>query len=741
MIKVDSSFIKLNDEPVIVKQAKTPDLLDAAGDFSYQFTIPNTAEIRSIIGVKSIYTESFNVNAELVTDDGIALYVGILNVEGIQKYVINCSFLAGNSDWFNLLADKMVYDIPISYLAQYKEPILHRFAGADGLPVTPNANLVANWDNTEGIVFPFVDLGRLKYWSTTFTRSEDFMPWTFIKHIMAAIFQSNGLLFEGDLFKDGLYNQLIVGTAFTNNTTLPYFEGMSMNVASSANQTINTTPAVMTFDLTTFPWYVGSFNPWNGTDTYTVPLGFYGYLSVDFDFSTSVDYTIELMINGVSESTIEGTGAEVSAYFRQVTPGIYRPTTYLFTEGDTVQIMVSIASGSASLLDGSSIKLEVKELREYYPQFLVGEMTQGDFIRSVFTMFNVVSSYDPISHTVTCSLFKNLPNQTVDQTSNLSDYEIDTIEVLQDLGKQIVFRHQEGITEEARDYNKVTDIPFGAGVIESENRLLTQRKEVETYFTAGMDYFNERFRASLIDIGGINVEFVGDVEDFDTVTDDGSGNAVFRTVDRDGNPKDHNLTNDDLVMITGTANGEYLGMGLINVGSLFGLFPDQFIVRRLDFVSDTTGRWQRVRQTLPSNSENVFLAVYVPKSPVSNFSKLSAINYGSTAYNEMPWAYFLKQTYGVPFDNLILSPAFGQSEIYTMHTILDAYWGLYREAMRNPVKLKARMHFTESEYLNIRFDRAVTINTEEFSGMFFKQKLSGYVGSHKGCDDEMIKIS
>lgn len=735
MIKVGSNFISLDDYPVMVRQAKTPDLLGTAGDFSYQFDIQNTAEHRNILGIKSIYSEQFNVDADLVNDDGVTIYKGILNVEGIETYIMHCSFIAGNSDWFTTLSEKKVYDIPLSYLEQYKEL---QYTIISGFPVTPNSRLIANWDNTEGIVFPFIDMGKLRNWSSDSLYTEDFMPWTFIKHIMKAILNSNGFKLDGDLMTDGLYNQLIVGTPFTNDNALPFFEGLAIFVGKTGNQTINTVSSIVTFTETTFPFYVGSYNPW-ASNAYTVPVDFIGHLSIDFDFSGSTTYTIEMLVNGVVQSTIEGTGAEVSSTFRESGGGLYRPTDYHFDEGDVIQVQAKTSAGSVDILSGATLKMEVVSLQNWYPQFLVGAMTQGDFIKSVFTMFNVISSFNPVTKTVTCSLFKNITTNSVDLSQYLESYSIDTVEVLQDLAKEITFKHQESPTELAQDFNKISPTPFGGATIEVNNRLVTGTKDVETEFTAGMDYFNNLARASLIDVGGITLSPSGDVNDFGSVTS--SSGPVFHTVDQDGNPENHGLNDLDVVLITGTANGEYIGMDYVRAGSFFGLGADEFALREKDFVSDTTGHWQRVSLTRSDNSDNVFVAVYVPKGPISNFSKRSDFNYSGDPYTELPWAYFLKESYDVPYDNLILSPAFGQTANYKQFPLVENYWKQYRQSVQNPVKVKATMLFPYVVYENLRFDQAVYLTTEDFTGMFFIQKVEGYVNSYTPCSVDLFRLT
>jgi hypothetical protein len=47
----------------------------------------------------------------------------------------------------------------------------------------------------------------------------------------------------------------------------------------------------------------------------------------------------------------------------------------------------------------------------------------------------------------------------------------------------------------------------------------------------------------------------------------------------------------------------------------------------------------------------------------------------------------------------------------------------------------------EVVYRNLRFDQAVVLKTEDFTGSFFIQKIEGYVGSHKPCTVELFRLT
>src|SRR5689334_1687639 len=101
ILKVNGLYITVDVE--IERQSKVFNAFsETSGDYSYQFQIPNTAEIRAALGIpaanqlsKPIYQ---SIDADILTDEGITLHIGTLKIESVDDF-INASFFSGNTNW------------------------------------------------------------------------------------------------------------------------------------------------------------------------------------------------------------------------------------------------------------------------------------------------------------------------------------------------------------------------------------------------------------------------------------------------------------------------------------------------------------------------------------------------------------------------------------------------------------------------------------------------------------------
>lgn len=714
MLRVNDEYIFLPEPPQIVQQAKTADLLESAGDFSYQFGIPNTSENKRIIGITGF--ETLDVDAELMTN-GETIFSGNLAIERVADKIY-CSFSSGNSNWFAILGTQLVSDVPVEYTDHLKYPVVN---------TSPSALLVAAWANTSGIVFPLMDVGRLRNWDIARVDTGDFLPMVFLHEIMTAIFQSNGLKLAGDLLTDGRYKTLICGSAGgvsaagSAENMKRYVDGYSISVGKIALQTINTVPQKVTFDQLTDPYYNGTFSPWNSSNQYVAGAEMDTAFRLSFTFATSVTYTVTLRKNGVIVGTLTDTADSIDD---QLIPGGAN-----LAPGDILEIWASVSAGSTAIDATSKMSVTFLSFDHYYPQFFLGPTTQKDFVKSVFTMFNVIASYDKYTKTVTCSLFEKISSRPPQDLSwYVKSYEVDYVEVLSDLAKDIIFKHQQG--ESTVEYNEVNDVPFAAGKISPDRRTLTGKKEIETIFTATKDYLNSRFRALLMDLGAIKFT-TGDGEiNIASVADDGGGIAVFTTTE------DHGLHQLDYVTISQTTNGIYDGLGLVASVPT----PTTFKISFLAYGSSSTGIVQTSRRDTAGAADVIYLASYVPNMLVSDFSEHTTINYSGTTYTRIAWAYFLKPGFDLPIDELRNTAAFGQDEGYFNITLLDAYYNTFRKSVIKPTKVKTEMLLPEKVYKALDFARPVILNTPDFQWRFYIQKNAGYIGSEYLCNVDLIRI-
>ena len=711
-VKVNGEYLGVVIQPEIVRQAKTASTLDGAGDFSYQFELDDTAENRRKLQINDLTTFKNVYPVAYIESNGYPIHTGNLRIEGIDG-TIKVSFFSGNTNWFGKITG-FVYEIDLS---QFKIPLVN---------TSPSATLVATWDNTEGIIFPLLDRGRLVDWANRRLDTRDFLAMTYLKNIVEGIFRHHGIRFNGELFSDALFNTTVVGSPNRYEVSFPYYKGLSINVGKQTSQTITSTPSLITFPVTTYPFYNGSWSPWDPTTSkYTAPQDTIIVAEMDAKFSGSVNYTFEIRVNGLTIKTITGTGTDVTTEFRD------SGTAIILDQGEYFEVWGSIDSGAVDITSGS-LKTRVISNRYIFPQLLLADMTQEQVIRSVFLMFNVIAIYDPFSKTVTCNLFRNIENKPEQDLSEYIDsYSIDFLQVLEDVAQHNYFTHQQALGQKAEDYKQIYEIDFGAGDMRVYNEGLTRDVTNESDFTGSTDYYNVNFAANLMSLGLDNYENSGDAIEITSVTDSG-GDAVFHTIEP------HGLKTLDYVRISGMDVLSYNGLGLVGAVATDSTFELQFI----DFAGDSTGFMTAVStpatQAAPSD---VFIASVIPDYLVSNFSNNSTINVSGTNYTNIAYAYFLKPNSGFPVDEMRESVAFGKPFGFTNITLLEKNYGVNEAMFNNPTTVKTIMYLPENVYKNLDFSRPVRLKTKDFNMKFFISKDQGYIGSEYPCEMELIKLS
>lgn len=716
MLRVNDSYINLPDPPVIVRQTKTPDALDSAGDFSYSFTLPATNEVKRILGVADL--TSFEIACDILSDQGIRVHTGTLSVDTVSQTGIECSFLSGNSEWFVMLDNLLVSDIPLNFVKDIRQPLLN--------VVTPNPLLVASWANTSGIVFPLIDAGRIKDVIASRLESPDFMPFVYVRDLLKRIFISHGIKLSGELFDDGFFNTIIIGGTLQRDESLPFFEWVQVFANNDTPQAISTTPVKLSFPDTSFPYYNGTTDPWV-TDKYLTPIDFDGKIFLDLTFDSSVDYVVELRKGGSTVGTLTGTGSLLKQYFLDNSfLGSGKDYVANIDEGVPMEIWLYITSGSTNVI--GNIKFEPVRLSHYYPHFLVGDLSQTDFVKSVFTMFNVVPIYDNITKTLTCNLFENISEkEPIDLSEYVSSYEMRPSEIKSELAQKIILKHQQDSTDDIELFNRLNFLEWGSGDIDVNANLIDPTREIETNFIAPFSYYNDRFLTNLISIGVYEYSDSDDGIEISSVTDD-SGVAVFNT------SEEHGLKQLDYLRIR-TNGGIYDGLGLVNSVPTDTSFKIQYV----SFISNATGLVYNSSLSI-NNSTGPYIASYYPNISVSDISNQDTINYAGTQYSSIAWAYFLKQPIGKESDKLRYSPAFEDSLKVFNIGLIDQYYGLYSRAVFEPNKCVLNMIMPEKVYLSIDPSRPIIINTADFSFRFFMMKDTGYINSSTEFEVELMKL-
>lgn len=718
MIKFNGEYLDFNDTITVERQIKNIKTLKSAGDFSYSFTMPDTANNRRILNIKhgnstsrTIYQENDTV---IESFDG-TVYRGSLRVEGIKKEGIAASFFSGNTNWFSLLTGN-INQIDMS---ANKQPV----ANTD-----PSQVIVDSWSATEWITYPIINKGLLDNWSTGYLRTEEFMPFVYIKNIFIEIFRHNGLKVDGEIFKDALFNNLIAGSNSTDSQ-IEYIKAREVFAGKNSNQPIGTSPVTVTFPIETFPYYDGSKNNFDGTK-YTADVDMWGTINLLLNIDTNVTYTLKLKINGVIVDTKEGTSTQI-VYDYIVNNDFPSNPVITLSENDYAEIDLTISSGTANITDGW-FKFKLLRLLDTYPQFLLAQTSQADFVSSIFTMFNVISTYDTYTKTVTCDLFRNILNkEEQDLSEYLQEYEHDFITALEDYGKKNVFSYQQGDQEEIESFNNLSPVPYGSGVIEPDNVFLKDNVEHDVIFTNSFYSYSNILKAYLMNLGLVDIS---DNDEPIAISSAALGTATranFTTA------VDHGFEQLDYVWITDTSTGDYVGIGRIaGVGS-----TTTFEIQRLFFTTTVTGNVKKIGVREAVN-ENVYLAVNIPNYPISSFSNSSTIRYGNADRSSMAYAFFIKTLTGLDIDNQIESPAFSDPNLngYNNITLIDKNYQVNKRIVDNPDTVIGRFIMPKNVFDNLDQKRPIRLKTNEFNALFFAEKITGFVDSNTPFTIDLVKI-
>lgn len=724
MIRVNNEYLDLvpGDEVEIDSQIKLFEELDTtAGDFSYSFELAYTAKNFAALGFpaadtadKTIYND---IPCDIVGKDGIPIYTGKLRIERINSRSITASFFSGNYNWMSLLSGN-ISDLDFSeYDAEINE-----------------SNIINYSVNTDGLVFPLVDLGGLATRSYHYLKLGDFTGALYVKTIFRKIMFRNGLKFNGEILNDWLYNNTII---IKDNRNAEAIENRSSYANKTSNQTVVDKAAytvILFQDDSTYPFYDGSTNLFS-TATYRY--------TPDVSMSIKIEVSLVISMNTQLNSQwyrINKNGSTEREYKLTYGPGASPPTNYNFSSiidvaaGEYVQIDIKSDDSigvNTGVQSGSTIKITPVFVFRVFGNSMVPNWTQKDFILSFLNLFNVVSDYNPVSKTVTFNYFEKIKTKTpidISQYVDPSTIETDFAEFISAFGKRNYLSYQEGDDEDLREYNVKEFVKYGAGVIEVDNDFIEDEKDIiESGFTTPISYLNVAFDASLERIN-LNELEEGDTTTFASVTD-ASGEA--RLIIADDYFSDYDLVRvaeSTVPAYNGDWVGHATGAGFIH---LYGL----------SFNGTAAGKITKLNYKY-TNNDNIYLLIHIPFYDVSNFSTLPEYYLEANLYSAMSFAFFNLLDTNNNVNDYKQGLSFGEvnNPLSYQKTLIDTYWRSVSGVLSDPVKIIAQFHFPESVFRLLTPLTPVYLKTEETVNMYYINRIRGYAGSHRACLVELIKL-
>jgi hypothetical protein len=712
MLKVNGEYLDFNGDIEIEKKIKLFEDIDTAdGDLSFAFDINLTSNNLRILGIpvpdsisKIIYQ---NIDCVVQNDSGVTINNGSLRVERITGYVASCAFLGGNSNWFAMLDGNMTE----LRLSQYDTDL-------------NEATITGSWLDDSGIVFPMLDLGALVTRKYNNAKTEDFVGCFFLHTLFKELFQQHSIKIEGELLNDSLFNQIVIAT---NTRSINDVNNNTVNVATHTPQPVNPlSTAFVHYDQTTSPYSLGS-------DVVVVSdRDFYSsakmVVEVKITIVSDINYFIAApLVNGAAANFI-GLGTNSSNIAAHLWSATYL---ILIEDGDYISIQVTNTFGVITSIVEATLQITPFFIYKAFGASCVPLWTKQQFVSNVMKAFNVITSYNQFTKTVTFNLFDKLKNH---QSIDVSDYiKVDTVdfsEFISNYGQVNNFSYQEGSDEDLGDYNISSFVKYAAGEILADNDFIEKSVDVmDLDFTTPISYVHPYFNGSLERINFIELETLEDYE-------------ITSVTDASGTPRFH-ITNantffeqNDLIRLD-TDDEQYNGdFVVVNTTSTY------LTVRGPIYSGTATGTATGLQHKV-TNNDDIYWFINVPyKSSLDIFNtEFTYLN--QSAYDSWSIGFFSLIGIGNEIENLYKQGlTFGEinSPTFFQKTLIDKYWQQFSRILNDPVKLITTVNLPWKVYNSIDFLNPVSITTLETSNLYYVNRIVGYKDSSIGCEVDLIKL-
>jgi hypothetical protein len=711
ILRTADGYFDFNEDVEVNRQALLFEALnETRGDFSYQSSMPKTSNNLSLLGMpfvdvanKRIYRR---IEVDLLSNSGEVLYTGFLKVEDIND-VINFRFFSGNSNWLSLLTGNMT-ELELSDYDREQT----------------RSEIVDSWSDSEGIVFPLIDNGALISRSYISTVRQDFLGCFYLHTLFKEVFNQSGLKITGELLNDPLFNSMVLSC---NTRSKVDVDNNSIFVGKNDNQVIPIGSVLtwVNFNVLTDPYSVGSAVTFS-SDTYYYAASEM-YVDLDVHWEASHNITGSLLLNG-SGPVEKAPGVNASGYGDNVTISVEN---YHLQAGDYIGLRVFNDQGTTATITKATFRVKPTYVFKAFGSSTVPLWTKLKFVSNVLALFNAITDYDPFSKTVTINLFNKIKSKTpVDLSQYINFDNVNFSDFVSNYGKSTTLSYKESDEEDLSEYNISSFIKYGAGVIAVNNDFIQESAPLlDSDFSAPLSYIN-----SVLDCSLEKISFV-ELEDSDEVTITGVTDSAG--VPRFAIDNDYFLDG-DLVRIEAdefSYNGIYQ---VVTVGSGY------IEVRGLTFNVNSGGKITKVVHNLTTD-QNVYLFVNVPSYDVEDFSQSQTGLYlDDVFYTSAGLAFFSlinnDTQINTDYKQSLSLGAINDPQFY-QRTLLQTYWRLVDNVLNDPVKLHYIAYLPVVVYKQLSPLSPVFLLTKETQGLYYCNRITGYKGSDKPCELELIKLS
>lgn len=399
------------------------------GNYSNKFTIPSTSNNNSILGYPSEinfvsgFKPSKARNAK-ITIDGLDVQIGSIQVEQYNQTskTFSVSFSSGNTEWIEDISDKNMTDINLDKYSHLYLPSV----------------VAASFNNTSGYIYPFINYGKYDTIGDNNTNIQDWYPAMFTHTLIREMFASSGWKLKGSIFSDPVFLKHIIPFSIRelNQNQLSLNTLGMVYVGANGSVPANTTIV--------YPFKVngntaGSYNPTTGV--YTAASTFRAAIQCSFFRNlTALDY-IQVRRNGVvvEQQIANAMNIEMDIIIGDlITVTCSKASTTTATTPLELSRNVFIVLPLAGSIEGTNI-----DMAETMP-----DMSQEDFIKTIFNQFGIMFTTDSVSRTIHLNKFEDVKNnipKALDWTNKIDDsrdIEVDYTDIVSDYSKKNTFRYK-----------------------------------------------------------------------------------------------------------------------------------------------------------------------------------------------------------------------------------------------------------------------------------------------------------
>ena len=658
----------------IEKQIKLfEDISTTDGDFSYAFNLQKTITNTRLLGnpqpdniSKQVWDK---IPAKILSESGAETYNGFIRIERITN-VYQCSFFAGNNNWFGMLSGKLA-DLDFS---QYD--------------IEQNQTTIQNAIfNTEGVVFPVLDNGALLTRGAPVIKVEDFVAGIYVKNVFNKIFSAHGIKIKGELLEDANYQTAITIRSARSQSDLDD-NSCYVEKTSTTARTLENVQYQLSFQNDSALPYFNGGNFDISTGVFTAPIKMRVEIEANFEPSI-VDATynnrIYLWIDGSYPGFVD-IGLNEGGLYNSATPGddpIFTLKRSIVLEAGSTLAIASEwqQSGGSTQNDvvSGDVKITATYLYKAFGNAIVPDWTQQQYVSNILRLFNVLASYKEATQTLTLDLFEKIKSKTaIDLSEYISETEIDYTEFIAAYGKRSLLSYN----ERSEDNFKPAHFEYRKGEVSVSNDFLENEVDIlESDFTNPISYINEVFDMSTERLNFIIVEVIETTEC--TAVTDNSGVARF-TINKDA------FLLADMVRISESTNQNYNGDYYVQVRTVEtapGAQDGYIEVEGLPYDTDAKCTISLLRFGY-NDSDDVYLLHQVPLYFVPYFSGLSTIQIENTdnAYYAIAFFNILNTGRQVNKDFIYSLSFSGEGDQHYQQTMIEQYFRLFSRVLNDPVK-------------------------------------------------------